>query len=123
LEEERRHEEMRMQLAVIGAIGVCVCLAGCATPSQVRGIRAAIDTGKIQGMDTNTVCAFGFPNYHSGPYSSVDEFNVKIEGGNYKGKHATFVLGRSRETGEWEVLRTLVQEDGKWKVIPDTVKK
>ena len=114
---------MKKHLAVVGVIGVCVCLAGCATPSQVKAIRETADAGAIQGMDTNTVFAFGFPNYHSGPYSSVDEFNVKIEEGTYKGKHATFILGHSRETGEWEVLRTLVKEDGKWKVVPAIEKK
>ena len=110
-----RWKKMKMQLVMIGA---CICLVGCATPAQVRTIRKTTDEGRIPGMDKNTVFAFGFPNYHSGPYSSVDEFNVKIEEGVYKGKHATFVLGRSRETGEWEVVRTMVKEDGKWKSIP-----
>jgi hypothetical protein len=113
---------MKKKLTLVGVIGVCVCLTGCATPSQARAIRWAANAGTIQGMDTNTVFAVSFPSDHSGPYSSVDDFNVTINKGTYKGKQVSFILGRSRETGEWEVLRTLVNENGKWKAIPITEK-
>ena len=100
------------------ALAACALAAGCAAPAQTRAIRAAADSGLIQGLDNATQFSFGVPNAHSGAYSSIGRFNATIEEGARKGQHATFVLGKSRATRQWEVLRVLVEEDGHWKSLP-----
>ncbi|WP_373501727.1 hypothetical protein [Desulfococcus sp.] len=34
------------------------------------------------------------------------------------GKNATLLFGKSWENDKWEVFRVMVEEDGKWRVIP-----
>lgn len=100
------------------ALAACALAAGCAAPAQTRAIRAAADSGLIQGLDKTSTFAFGVPNYHSGAYSSVGKFNAKIEEGPHKDQNATFVLAKSRATRQWEVIRVLVEDDGQWTPLP-----
>jgi hypothetical protein len=112
---------MKIMTALIAA---AILLAGCATSHKMKVIRQTVDTGRIQGMDKGTTFQYtfgitlGMSGTHPGPYRSLDDFNVKVETGKYMGKNATFFLGKSRETDEWEVFRVMVEEDGKWHVIP-----
>lgn len=100
------------------ALAACALAAGCAAPAQTRAIRAAADSGLIQGLDNTSTFAFGVPNYHSGAYGSVGKFNAKIEEGPHKDQNATFVLAQSRATRQWEVIRVLVEENGHWTPLP-----
>jgi hypothetical protein len=99
-----------------------VLLSGCAPLDKMNVVRETVDTGRIQGMDKETKfsSAIGIPGgaTHPGPYSSVDYINVEVETGKYMGKNATFFFGKSREMDKWEVFRVMVEEDGKWRVIP-----
>jgi hypothetical protein len=109
---------------IIALIAAATLLAGCATSHKMKVIQHAVDAGRIQGMDKGTKFqyTFGIPlgmsGTHPGPYRSLDDFNVKVETGKYMGKNATFFLGKSRETDEWEVFSVMVEEDGKWRAIP-----
>ncbi|UCG46816.1 MAG: hypothetical protein JSU94_15095 [Phycisphaerales bacterium] len=49
---------------------------------------------------------------------NVDDLNVRVTQGSYKGLNATFFLGKSRQTGEWEVFSAMVEKDGKWESLP-----
>lgn len=101
-------------------------LAGCAVTDKVDAIAKARDGGLIQGMDKDTRMSYrldmgipsGLSEIHPGPYRSIDQFNVKLYTGLYAGKNATFFVGKSRETAEWEVFSLMVQQDGKWLSIP-----
>ena len=110
-----------------GAVIVAaVFLTGCATTDKVDAIRKARDSGLIQGMDKDAqmsyVLGMGIPNgvseTHPGPYRSIDQMNVKVHTGLYAGKNATFFLGKSRKTGEWEVFSLMIQKDKAWALIP-----
>ncbi len=100
------------------ALAAGTLATGCAAPAQTRAIRAAADSGLIQGLDKSSTFAFGVPNYHSGAYCSVGKFNAKIEEGPHKDQNATFVLAKSRATRQWEVIRVLVDDNGQWKPLP-----
>ena len=100
------------------ALAACALAAGCAAPAQTRAIRAATDSGLIQGLDKSSTFAFGVPNYHTGAYSSVGKFNAKIEEGPHKDQNATFVLAQSRATRQWEVIQVLIDDHGQWKPLP-----
>ena len=109
---------------VITIITAATLLVGCAIPQQIKVTRQAVDAGRIQEMDKETkfqfsyTIPFGMTGIHSGPYSSLDNLNIKVESGVYIGKNATFFIGKSRETNEWEVFSVMVEEDGKWRAIP-----
>jgi hypothetical protein len=114
---------MKTKITLIVAV---VLLAGCATGPKMYVIREAVDAGRIQEMDKETIfqysVGFGIPSgisgTHPGPYRSLDDVNVKAVTGKYMGKNATFFLGKSRETDQWEVFSVMVEEDGKWRAIP-----
>ncbi len=95
---------------------------GCVPFHKMNTVREAIDTGLIHGMDRDTKFSYTFSipggATHPGPYSSVDYINVKVETGKYMGKNATFFVGKSRETGLWEIFNVMVEEEGKWRKIP-----
>lgn len=101
-------------------------LAGCSPTLKMNVIREAVDAGRIQEMDKETIFQYsvgvgipsGMSGTHPGPYRSLDDVNVKAVTGKYMGKNATFFLGKSRETDEWEVFSVMVEEDGKWRAIP-----
>lgn len=105
------------------AIGMAACLSGCSTAHKVDAIRHDVDAGRVKGMAKETRFAFAFPNFHEGPYAEVDDFNVKIEEGTYKGQNATFFLGKSHDSGKWEVISVMIQKNGKWEAIPLTLVK
>lgn len=109
-------------MKTIMLVVTCALLFGCASSDKINIVRETVDTGRIQGMDKETKFSYsiGIPGgaTHPGPYSSVDYINVKVETGKYMDKNATFLLGKSREMDKWEVFRVMVEEDGKWRVIP-----
>ena len=105
-------------LALPSLAAACALAAGCAAPAQTRAIRSAADSGLIQDLNETSQFAFSVPNAHSGAFSSIGRFNATIEKGPRQGQPVTFVLGQSRATRQWEVLRVLVQENGQWKTLP-----
>lgn len=109
---------------VIMLAAIVVILTSCATPQKMNAIREAIEAGRVLSMSKETRLEYtlGFPSgmsgSHPGPYRSLDSVNAKVITGEYAGKNATFLLGESRETLEWELLSVLIQEEGKWRPIP-----
>ena len=99
-------------------ISLAVCLSGCALPDKFDAIRQDVDQGRVQGMTEENEFAYSIPNFHKGPYRGVDDVNVRIIKGPYKGLNVTFILGKSRESGQWEVLLAMVEKDGKWQSLP-----
>jgi len=108
--------EMKM-LAVVISLAVCLC--GCTTLDKIDVIDQDVDQGYVQGMTEENKFAYSIPNFHKGPYTGIDDVNVKVIEGPYKGMNATFFLGKSRENGEWEVFFVMImKQDGKWKSLP-----
>ncbi len=97
---------------------LAVCLSGCATLEKIEAIDQGVDQGRIQGMTEENKFAYSVPDFHKGPYAGVEDLNVKVTEGPYKGLNATFFLGKSRQTGEWEVFSAMVEKDGKWESLP-----
>jgi len=98
-------------------ISLAVCLSGCAILDKIDAIDQDVDQGRVQGMTEENKFAYGIPNFHKGPYAGVDDVNVHVMEGPYKGLKATFFLGKSRERGQWEVFYAMVEKDGKWESI------
>jgi hypothetical protein len=109
-------------------IAVVLLSCGCALKDKVNAIRTTADAEQIAGMDNDTQFSWGInlsvpavlSDTHPGPYCSIDDFNVKVHTGKYTGQNATFFLGKSRETGTWEVFSVMVKKEGKWEAIPLT---
>ena len=81
----------------------------------------AVEQGRVQGMTDETEFTYAIPNTHKGPYSKMDRYNLVFQNPDRAGGNATFFLGKSRKTGEWEVFLIMVwgKETGlKWKAIP-----
>jgi len=95
-------------------IFIVLLQTGCAMAPKVHAIRSAADDSRFQGMDNNTRLAVSIPSAHSGPYGSIDQFNFTIQEGRYKDQNASAIMGKSRRTGEWEVLMMMVDQNGKW---------
>jgi len=109
-------------------IAVVLLSSGCALIDKVNAIRTAADAEQIAGMpkDTEFIWALRMSiptilsDTHPGPYRSIDDFNVIVHTGKYAGQKATFFLGKSRETGTWEVFSVMVEKEGKWEAVPLT---
>jgi len=89
-------------------------LSGCAISSKIEAVNAAADRSEFEGINKNSTFSISIPSSHSGPYSSIDQLNFNIEGGKYIGKNASAIVGQSRNTGKWEVLVILVDENSRW---------
>ena len=108
------------------AVVVVVLLSGCTIPEKLVAVRDARDGGRIAGMDKDSEIQWsggyafpvGWTEMHPGPYRSVDEVNAVIAKGPYALKSATFFVGKSRETGRWDVFCVMIQQGDKWLVIP-----
>ena len=107
------------------AICLTICsLTGCAVPEKritMEKAMEAVDQGRVQGMTDKTDFTYSIPSVHKGPYSKVDRHNLVYENPDGTGGNATFFLGKSRKTGDWEAFLVMVwgKETGlKWKAIP-----
>ena len=89
-------------------------LSGCAIAPKADAIRKVADQNVFKNIDKDTKFSISLPSPHSGPYSSVDQLNFKIEEGKYKGVNASAFVGKSRKTEEWEVLVVMIEENGEW---------
>ena len=99
-------------------IVIAVCLSGCSTIHKLEAIDQGVKAGRVQGMKKYTAMTWNLPSPHKGPYAKVDDLNVKFKLENDKEQNATFFLGKSRETGKWEVFYVMFLKDGKWETIP-----
>ena len=99
-------------------ISLAVCLSGCAILDKIEAIGQDVDQGRVQGMTEENEFAYSIPNFHKGPYRGIDDVNVRVVKGPYRGLNATFFLGKSRESGQWEVFYAMVEKDGKWESLP-----
>ncbi len=91
---------------------------GCATVPQSNAIQSAVEWGSYDGINKDSEFYVTVPASHSGPYSSVSSFNFQMRDGKFKEKDVSAILGKSRKTGEWEVLMLLTKKDGHWAVLP-----
>jgi hypothetical protein len=104
----------------IGAFWLC----GCSTAGKMRAMEnamKAVDQGRVQGMTDDTEFTYSIPNSHNGPYSDIDRYNLVFQNRDKTGGNATFFLGKSRKSGEWEVFLIMIwgKETGlKWKALP-----
>ena len=106
--------------ALASALALCAFAAGCAAPAQTRAIRAAADSGAFQGLDSSSKFSFGVPNSHSGPFSAIGRFNAKLDDGSENGRPLTYVLAKSRDSRQWEVLDVLAldPDSRQWRPLP-----
>jgi len=93
---------------------------GCAVVPKTEAVQTSADRNEFKGMDKNSKFSISIPNVHSGPYSSIDQFNFQIEDGMYKGYKATAILGKPRKTEVWEVLMVMINESENWIELPRT---
>jgi len=100
-------------------VGVALLQMGCATVPQSKAIQAAFERGEYEGINKDSVFSVTFPSSHSGPFSSVDILNFfQTNNGESKDSDMSAIMGKSRKTGEWEVLMIFTNKDGSWYVMP-----
>ena len=99
-------------------IVIAVCLSGCSTIHKLNAITRVVKAGRVEGMKEYKGVCWNLPNNHKGPYAKVDDLNVTFTLVNDEEQYATFFLGKSRETGKWEVFYVMFLKDGKWEPIP-----
>jgi len=103
---------------IIWLLTVISLLNGCSTVTKTKAVQSAVDQGIFKNIDRDSTFSITVPSAHSGAYKSVDQLNFIINDKNDKAQNASAILGKSRKTGEWEVLRILVNHDGQWSTLP-----
>lgn len=99
-------------------VGIALLQMGCATVPQSKAIQAAAERGEYEGINKDSDFSVTFPSSHSGPFSSVDILNFQTNNGESKDSDMSAIMGKSRITGEWEVLMFFTNKDGSWFVMP-----
>ncbi|MDO6528241.1 hypothetical protein Q4519_21535 [Motilimonas sp. 1_MG-2023] len=99
-------------------VSLVLLQTGCSIVPQSEAIQVAFERGEYEGVNKDSGFYVTVPAAHSGPYSSVDLFNFQSGDEKFKDKEMSAVLGKSRKTGEWEVLIILTKVDGAWVALP-----
>jgi len=93
---------------------IVIIQSGCAIAPKGEAIRAAADGNVFEGLDKNSKLSISIPSPHSGAFDSVDQLNFQIDKGKSNERNASAILGKSQETGDWEVISIMINENGKW---------
>jgi hypothetical protein len=99
---------------------IAISQFGCSIAPKANAVKAASEQNEYVGLDKNSEFSVSVPSSHSGPYSSIDQFNFQIEKGMYNDYEATAIMGKSRKTETWEVLVFMINENGSWIELPRT---
>ena len=105
---------MKKMFPIILATAILALSSGCTIMPKGDALHKAANQETFKGLDKNTKFSYSVPNDHSGPYSSIDQFNVIIDEGLYKDKNASAFIGKSRRTKKWEVFSVMMEENGNW---------
>jgi hypothetical protein len=109
----RERSWMSLGLVVAGLL-----VAGCAKSAQLSALRAAIDEGQVEGLTASDHGGYGWPEFHWREFTDVAAFPVDIFAGPHKGTKLYVVVGRSSNSGQWEVVRVSKQtSDGTWRPL------
>lgn len=103
---------------IILIISLTVLQASCSLAPKISALEEVQNEKIFKGFDTDTRGSYSFPEYHNGPFLSIEQFNFKISAGLYKGLYATAIMAKSREQEKWQVLKILVKKDGFWIELP-----
>ncbi|HED39927.1 MAG TPA: hypothetical protein ENJ13_05810 [Chromatiales bacterium] len=104
----------------VSIIAIALLQIGCATISQSDAIQVAAERGKFDGINKYTEFYVTLPSSHSGPFSDVELLNFQVANGSFKDSDMSAVMGKSRETKEWELLMLFSSKgDGHWAVLPE----
>ncbi len=95
-------------------IVVTIAATGCDAFLLAKAARDSIDKGQVQGLTSQDKFDFTLPDQIEGPFTDTQVLNCGILEGTYKGCHASFIMGRQRTTGKWEIIAAYVERDGKW---------
>jgi hypothetical protein len=99
---------------LIFAITIILLQTGCSVVPKSEAIQAAVEREEYDGINKDSDFYVTVPSSHSGPYSSVDQMNFQIDNGKDIGRHTSAIMGKSRKTGEWEVLLLMTNKNGSW---------
>ena len=99
-------------------VGVALLQMGCATVPQSKAIQSAAELGEYEGLNKDSVYSVTFPALHPGPFSTVDMLNFQASNGKSEDNDMSAIMGKSRKTGEWEVLMIFTHKDGNWLMLP-----
>lgn len=99
-------------------IGATLLQIGCTTVPQSRAIQAVVERGDYEGVNKDDRFYVTVPASHPGPFSSVDMLNFKTGDKKFRDGEMSAILGKSRKTGEWEVLMLMGNKNGSWVTLP-----
>lgn len=95
-------------------LGITFLATGCAIGPKTQAIDDAVTANHYTGINKDTDFSFSIPSEHNGLYSAVDQFDFTINNGIYQGHHASALIGKSHQTGKWQVIKMLVKKQDKW---------
>lgn len=100
---------------------VALLQSACALVPKTQAIQGAVEQGTFEGADKASGFHVTVPASHSGPYTSVDVLNFQTGESDSANQDMTAVMGKSRATGDWEVLVLLKREKSQWIPLPKKV--
>ena len=109
---------MKTSASIFAIIAATLLQIGCATAPQTEAVQAAAVRSEYDGINKDSQFFITFPASRSGPFSSVDLLNFQIANGEFKDNDMSAIVGKSRKTGEWEVLMLFSNKDGNWVMLP-----
>lgn len=110
---------MKLILTTITTATALALSSACSVTTKGDALHEAVNQGQFKGLNKNTRFSYSVPNDHSGPYSTIEQFNISIDDGPHKGKNASAFLGKSRKTNQWDVFQIMVEENGHWTKLPE----
>ena len=114
---------MRLKFKLLILASFVFAVAGCAIVSSGDRFDAAHDAvlqGRIAGLSSAghyTYMPWSFPSVVLGPYTKID--GVALSPTNRSANAAYVIyLGKSRDSGSWEVFAAMAWTNSHWHVLP-----
>ena len=107
-----------------GSLIICLgalCLTGCSGINKMEATRQAIDKGLVEGLSATNhdfiATVWSFPGKRLGPYYKLGGLEAIVTNSPGVAHTYVFYMGKSRETGHWELFSSMKYDHGKWEPV------
>lgn len=99
---------------------LCVIGTGCSSLERFDAVADAVQGGRVSGLSAsnhmNSV-VWSFPHMGSGPYSKIRSLEATTTDNPTNEQTYVFFVGKSRDTGRWEVFSSMLWKDEHWEPV------